>query len=72
MPNEAKRLIDLASIDLGYAQLEIAYADQSSEMLERIRFHLNDLKGRLSELTQSIECVEVAKEKINVSSKRKA
>ena len=36
-----KNLIEVASIDLAYAQLEIACADQPSEMLDRIEFHLN-------------------------------
>ena len=54
MTNEAKSLIELASVDLAYAQLELACAEQSSELLDRIRFHLNEVSRRLSELTQSV------------------
>ncbi len=54
MPNEAKSLIELASVDLTYAQLEIVYADQPSELLERIGFHLSEVSRRLSELIKSV------------------
>ena len=61
MLKEAKSLIELASIDLAYAQLEIACADGSSKMLDHIGFHLNEVSRRLSELTQSVNAAELSK-----------
>jgi hypothetical protein len=72
MLKEAKSLIELASIDLAYAQLEIACADGSSKMLDRIGFHLNEVSRRLSELTQSVNAAELSKEDITVAEMRTA
>ena len=72
MLKKTKSLIELAGIDLAYAQLEIACADESGEMLERIGFHLNEVSRRLSELTQSVDEAERSKEDITVAEKRTA
>lgn len=60
MSSVAKRLIELASIDLEYARFEIAYADQPSRLLDRIRYHLNELNRYMAELAQSIDDPGVA------------
>ena len=72
MLKEAKSLIEVASIDLAYAQLEIACADGSSEMLDRIGFHLNEVSRRLSELMKCIDEAELAREDITVTATRTA
>jgi len=63
MPSVAKKLIELAGIDLEYARLEIAYADQPSRLLDRIGYHLNELNRYMSELSQSIDDLESVNEK---------
>ncbi len=55
MPNGAKNLLELASIELAYARLEIRYADQSDEVLNRIAFHLDEMKQLLTELARRFE-----------------
>jgi hypothetical protein len=58
MQNEAKRLLELASVDLGYAQLEVQFAEQPTEALSRIGYHLSELEKRLDTLICSIESVD--------------
>ena len=72
MLKKTKSLIELASIDLAYAQLEIVCADQPSELLDRIGFHLREVNQRLSELTRSFDESDVASEDITVAVARTA
>ncbi len=51
--------LELASIDLSYAELEIRFADQPTKALDNIGYHLNELKKHLSELASSTGCAHV-------------
>ena len=55
MHNELTIALQLASIDLAFARAEIAAEGQSSEMLERVAFHLDEVSQRLGAIARSLD-----------------
>lgn len=55
MRHEVKKLLEMAAIDLGYAKLEVAFADQTTGALSRVGHHLNELEKYLNDLAGAIE-----------------
>jgi hypothetical protein len=55
MRDEMKRLIELASVDLSFAELEVRFSDDPSDALNRIGHHLKELRGYVDELARFAE-----------------
>ena len=56
MRDEMKRLIELASVDLSFAELEVRFSsDDPSDTLNRIGHHLKELRGYVDELARFAE-----------------
>jgi hypothetical protein len=60
MQNDAKQLIEIATVNLLYAQAEIKCHDQRSEALRRIGRHLAQIATQLSALTSVLNAAEDA------------
>jgi cell division protein ZapA (FtsZ GTPase activity inhibitor) len=60
MQNNAKKLIELATIDLLYAQLELRCANQQSDAMKRIALHLDEMASHLSGLTRVLQIADAA------------
>ena len=59
MQNDAKKLIELATIDLLYAQSEVRCGDQENEAMKRIAMHLDAIAGHLDGLTNVLQIAAV-------------
>jgi hypothetical protein len=56
----AKKLIELATINLLYAQLEVRCGDKQSETMKRIAMHLDEIAGHLSGLDSILQSSDFA------------
>ena len=60
MQSDAKRLFELATVDLLYASLEVKCAEQPSEAMLRIGDHLEELMRHLAGLERIFEGADAA------------
>jgi cell division protein ZapA (FtsZ GTPase activity inhibitor) len=68
----AKKLIQLATIDLLYAQLEVRCGDQQSETMKRIAVHLEEIADHLGSLTNVLQTTAIADSQTDVKKLRSA
>jgi hypothetical protein len=55
MQNDAKKLFDLAAVDLLYADFEVKFTEQPNDAVRRIAHHLDELRRHLTELERIFE-----------------
>lgn len=55
MQDELKRLIELASADLSFAEMEVRFAESPNDALRRIGYHLAELRRYVDDLARVAE-----------------